>query len=210
MAYPVSVSVEPALAQRNRLTTAFRLVLAIPHLILVGGVGFSVFPGNRGTTTAIGGETGLLGAVVFFLVVISWFTLVFAGSHIVDIRQFTHFYMRWRVRALSYLMLLEDPYPPFGDALYPASISIVDPTGPRDRLTVAFRILLGIPHFFVLFFLIIGWWLTTIVAWFAILFTGKYPTALHTFGAGVLRWFMRVEAYMLLLIDDYPPFQLGE
>lgn len=210
MPYPVSVSVEPAVTHRNRLTTAFRLVLAIPHLILVGGVGFSVLPGNRGNTTAVGGETGLLGAVVFFLAVISWFTIVFSGSHIVGIRQFTHFYMRWRVRALSYLMLLEDPYPPFGDALYPASISIVDPAGPRDRLTVAFRIFLGIPHFIVLFFLIFAWWLTTLIAWFAILFTGEYPAGLYTFGAGVLRWFMRVEAYMLLLVDDYPPFQLGE
>ena len=45
-----------------------------------------------------------------------WFTIVLAGLHIVGIRQFTTFYMRWRVRALSYLMLLEDPYPPFGDA----------------------------------------------------------------------------------------------
>jgi Domain of unknown function (DUF4389) len=210
MPYPVSVSVEPVVAHRNRLTTAFRLVLAIPHLILVGGVGFSVLPGNRGNTTAVGGETGLLGAVVFFLAVISWFTILFSGSHIVGIRQFTHFYMRWRVRALSYLMLLEDPYPPFGDALYPASISIVDPTGPRDRLTVAVRILLGIPHFIVLFFLIFAWWLTTLVAWFAILLTGEYPARLHTFGTGVLRWFMRVEAYMLLLVDDYPPFQLGD
>jgi hypothetical protein len=208
--YPVSVSVEPALAHRNRLTTAFRLILAIPHLILVGGVGFSVLPGNRGSTTTIGGETGLLGAVVFFLAVISWFTIVFTGSHIGGIRQFTQFYMRWRVRALSYLMLLQDPYPPFGDALYPVSISITDAADARDRVTVAFRILLGIPHFIVLFFLILGWWVTTLVAWFAILLTGEYPAVLYSFGAGVLRWFMRVEAYMLLLVDDYPPFQLGE
>lgn len=210
MPYPVSVSVEPALTNRQRLTTAFRLILAIPHLILVGGVGFSVFPGHRDNSTAIGGETGLLGAVVFFLAIVSWFTIVFAGTHIVGIRQFTQFYMRWRVRALAYLMLLVDPYPPFGDAPYPSTITIADPTAPRDRLTVGLRIFLGIPHFILLFFLILAWWLTTIVAWFMIVITGDYPTGLYNFGVGVLRWFMRVEAYMLLLVDEYPPFQLGE
>ena len=54
-------------------------------------------------------------------------TIVLTGTHIIGIRQFTAFYLRWRVRALAYLMLLEDPYPPFGDAPYPASIEIVDP-----------------------------------------------------------------------------------
>ena len=209
MAYPVSINVEPALTNRNRLTTAFRLILAIPHLILVGGVGFSTFRWNSGNT-AFGGEAGLLGAVVFFLAVVSWFTILFTGTHIIGIRQFTQFYMRWRVRALAYFMLLVDPYPPFGDAAYPSTITIVDPTAPRDRLTVGLRILLAIPHFFLLVFLIFCWWLATIVAWFVIVIGGEYPAGLYNFSVGVLRWFMRVEAYMLLLVDEYPPFQLGE
>src|SRR5919106_771406 len=108
MAYPVSLRLEPLVENRNRLTTAFRLILAIPHLIL------------------------------------------FAGTHIAGIREFTAFYLRWRARALAYVMLLEDAYPPFGDAEYPPSIGIVDPAGPRDRLTVGFRIILAIPHFIVL------------------------------------------------------------
>ena len=65
-----------------------------------------------------------------------------------------------------------------------------------------------IPHVLVLFFLLCAWWVTTIVAWFAILATGSYPQALYEFGVGVLRWFIRVEAYGLLLIDDYPPFSM--
>jgi hypothetical protein len=206
----VSVSVEPALVNRNRLTTAFRFILAIPHLILVGGVGFSVFQGHRSSSTAVGSDAGLLGAVALFLAIVSWFTLVFAGTHIVGIRQFTEFYLRWRVRALAYFMLLLDPYPPFGDAPYPASIAVAEPKLPRDRLTIAVRILLGIPHFIVLAVLIVVWWITTVVAWFAIVITGEYPAGLYTFGVGVLRWFMRVEAYMLLLVDEYPPFQLVE
>lgn len=197
MPYPVSVSVAPALANRNRLTTAFRLILAIPHVILVGGVG-----------TTMGGEGGLLGAAALFLAVVSWFTIVIGGTHIVGIRQFTSFYMRWRVRALAYLMLLDDGYPPFGDAPHPASIEIADPAGPRDRLTVGLRILFAIPHFIVLLFVLLAWGLTTIAAWFIILSTGTYPQGLYDFGVGALRWRLRVEAYMLLLVDEYPPFSL--
>jgi Domain of unknown function (DUF4389) len=207
MPYPVSVTVEPSLTNRNRLTTAFRLILAIPHLILVGGVGLGLASRGDGRTT-LGGEEGLLGAVAIFLAIVSWFTILFTGNHIVGIRQFTSFYLRWRVRALSYFMLLEDPYPPFGDAPYPASIELVDPAVPRDRVTVGFRLFLAIPHFIVLFFVLIGWGITTIIAWFAILFTGAYPRGLYDFGVGVLRWRLRVESYLLLMVDEYPPFSL--
>jgi hypothetical protein len=207
MPYPVTVSVEPALANRNRLTTAFRLILAIPHVILVGGIGFSGAYTEDGRT-AMGGEGGLLGAVAIFLAIVSWFTIVIGRTHIVGIRQFTSFYMRWRVRALAYLMLLEDPYPPFGDAPYPASIEIVDPASPRNRLTVGLRLILVIPHILVLMFVLFAWFVTTVIAWFAILFTGAYPPGLYAFGVGALRWRLRVEAYILLMVDDYPPFSL--
>jgi hypothetical protein len=208
MPYPVSVHIERLIGARDRLTTAFRLILAIPHLILVGGLGFGFAARNSNTSFGLGGETGLLGAVAFFLAVVSWFTIVIAGQHITGIRQFALFFLRWRLRALAYLMLLEDRYPPFGDEPYPASVTVVDPVGPRDRLTVGFRLLLVIPHALVLFFLLCAWWLTTVVAWFAILVTGSYPPGLYDFGVGVLRWLMRVEAYMLLLVDEYPPFSL--
>ncbi|OFW22064.1 MAG: hypothetical protein A3H97_08500 [Acidobacteria bacterium RIFCSPLOWO2_02_FULL_65_29] len=210
MPYPVSVTVEPALTNRNRLTTAFRLILAIPHIILVGGVGIGVASrsGNSGNTVSAGGEGGLIGAVVFVLAIVSWFTIVIAGTHIVGIRQFTSFYLRWRVRALAYLMLLEDTYPPFGDAPYPASFDVVDPAGPRNRWTIALRLLLVIPHVLVLIFVLFGWCLATIAAWLIILFTGAYPQGLYEFGVGALRWVLRVQAYLLLLVDEYPPFSL--
>jgi hypothetical protein len=207
MPYPVTVSVEPQLANRNRLTTGFRLILAIPHLILVGGLGLGL--ASRGDSrTTFGSEGGLLGAVAVFLAIVSWVTIVFAGTHIVGIRQFTSFYMRWRVRALSYFMLLEDSYPPFGDAPYPSTIDLADPAGPRDRLSVALRLILAIPHFILLFFILCGWFLTTVAAWFIILFTGSYPQGLYDFGVGALRWRLRVEAYLLLMVDEYPPFSL--
>jgi Domain of unknown function (DUF4389) len=207
MAYPVSVSVQPVLTNRDRVTTAFRIILAIPHLILVGGAALGSTIGSGGDNRlSIGGEGGLLGAVAYFLAVISWFTIVFAGTHIVGIRQFTTFFLRWRVRAIAYLMLLEDAYPPFGDDQYPTSVEVVDPAGPRDRVSVGFRLILVIPHAIVLFFVMIGWCITTMVAWFLILFTGEYPAGLYEFGVGSLRWLIRVQAYLLLLVDDYPPF----
>jgi hypothetical protein len=208
MPYPVSVTVDPSLANRNRLTTAFRLILAIPHLILVGGIGFGVATSGN-SRTSVGTETGLLGAVAIFLAIVSWFTIVFAGTHIAGIREFAAFYLRWRARALAYLMLLEDPYPPFGDAPYPAALDLVDPVGPRDRVTVGLRLILAIPHFIVLFFVLVAWGLTTIVAWFAILFTGNYPSGLYELGVGALRWRLRVESYVLLMVDEYPPFSLA-
>lgn len=208
MDYPVSVSVEPLRTNRNRLTTGFRLILAIPHLILIGGIGFSVVSRNSDSMTSFGGEAGLLGAVAFFLAIVSWFTIVISSQHITGIRQFTNFYLRWRVRAVAYMMLLEDQYPPFGDAPYPASVTVAEPAQPRDRLTVALRILLVLPHLIVLTFVLFAWWLTAIVGWVAILLNGTYPEGLYNFGVGALQWLIRVEAYLFLLVDDYPPFSL--
>jgi hypothetical protein len=208
VAYPVSITVQPSLTGRNRLTTAFRVILAIPHAILVGGIGIGGGVRGDGTSTSVG-EGGLLGAVAFFLAIISWFTIVFSGNHIVGIRQFTAFYLRWRVRALAYLMLLEDPYPPFGDAPYPASLELTEATLPRDRLSVGLRLILAIPHLIVYFFVLCAWMLTSIAAWFIILFTGSYPRGLYEFGVGALTWRIRVEAYVLLMVDEYPPFSLS-
>lgn len=209
MAYPVDLTVEPALVNRNRLTTAFRMILAIPHVILVGGVGIGIASQQNDGQTSLVGESGLLGAVAIALAIISWFTLVFAGIHFPGIRRLTALYLRWRARAMAYLMLLEDAYPPFGDGRYPVELAIGDPAGPRPRLTVFFRPLMVIPHYVVLFFVFLAWCATTIAAWFAILFTGAYPQAFYQFGVGALRWRMRVEAYTLFLVDEYPPFSLS-
>ena len=207
MAYPVSITVQPLLAPRNKLTTAFRLMLAIPHLFLVGGIGFSmVFRTRTDNVTSLGPETGLLGFVAGVLAVVSWFTILISREHIAGIRAYTKFYVRWRVRALSYLMLLQDQYPPLGDAVYPSSVTIVDPERARDRLSVGLRIVLAIPHFIVLVFLMTAFWMTTIAAWIAIVIGGRYPKGLYEFGVGALQWLVRVEAYLLLLIDEYPPF----
>ena len=108
------------------------------------------------------------------------------------------------------VLLLEDLYPPFGEGPYPADIAIADPPSARDRLSVGLRLLFALPHIFVLFFVLIAWAFTTIAAWFSILLTGSYPRGLYEFGVGALRWRLRVEAYLLLMVDEYPPFSLSD
>ncbi|MGE5246475.1 MAG: DUF4389 domain-containing protein [Betaproteobacteria bacterium] len=199
MTYPVTVTVEPQLTSRDRLTTGLRPILAIPHAILVG----PIYGGSDW-----GSSEGLLGTAAFLLAIVSWFTILIKGEHLAGIRQFTLYFLRWKTRFIAYLMLLVDPYPPFGDGPYPASIEVQDPALPRDKATVAVRLFLAIPHFIVLFFVCLAWLLVTIFAWFAILFTGEYPGALVPFSLGAMRWVLRVEAYLLLLVDEYPPFSL--
>jgi hypothetical protein len=207
MPYPVSIAVEPTIADRNRWTTGFRLILAIPHLILAGGIGFSLLmQTDRPDVVSLGPETGILGAIAGVAAVVSWFTIVIGRVHIAALRRYTRFYLRWRVRALAYVMLLEDQYPPFGDGPYPASVTVVDPVVPRDRLSVGLRVILVIPHFIVLAFLLPAWWLVTVLAWCLILVSGRYPQGLYHFAVACFQWYIRVEAYMLLLVDEYPPF----
>ena len=209
MPYPVSVSVVPQIANRDRLTTAFRLILTLPHLILVGGVVTTLWSLGSNDAISLGGNTGILGAIAWLLAIVSWFTILLSGQHVEGIREFTRFVVRWRARSIAYSMLLVDTYPPFGDGPYPVTVDIVDPRPEaRDRLTVGLRLLLIIPHAVVLFFVLCGWLITTVIAWFAILITGQYPESLYAFGVGAMRWIVRVESYLLLLVDDYPPFSL--
>lgn len=208
----VDVDVPPAVTGRNRLTCAFRVLLAIPHILLVGGpiafVGSYAAGSEDRTRLDWGAGTGVLGAVATVVAIIAWFAIVFGGRFPQGLWNLSAFYLRWRVRAIAYLTLLRDEYPPFGDAPYPAALMLTPPTMPRDRLSVAFRLILAIPHFIAVGFLGVAWGVTTLIAWFAIIFTGNYPRALYDFGVGVLRWSTRVEAYMLLLRDEYPPFSL--
>lgn len=80
----------------------------------------------------------------------------------------------------------------------------------RSRLTVFFRILLAIPHFIWLSLYGIGAYVVAIIAWFALLFTGKYPAGMYNFLAGFIRYSTRVNAYSYLIVDEYPPFDGGE
>lgn len=212
-AHPIDLSVEPQLTERNRLTSAFRVILAIPHLVLVGGpvalaLSF-VFPPDADRGMEWGGGGGVLGIAALVAATISWFAIVFTGRMPQGLWKLNAFYLRWRVRAAAYVALLRDDYPPFGDGPYPAYIDIPRREVARDRWSVGFRILLALPHLFMVWILGIAWMLTTVFAWFAILLTGRYPSSLYDFAIGVLRWSTNVEAYLLLLHDEFPPFSLS-
>jgi hypothetical protein len=208
--YPVGVAILPVTEERNRLTTAFRIFLAIPHLLIVGGpaamggwIGWRVQDGWASST-----GTGVLGAAAAFVTLIAWLAILINGRHPDALWKLAAFYLRWRVRAIAYLTLMRDEYPPFGDDEYPAELVLEAPASQRDRLTVFFRVLLALPHLFLLWLLGLLWAFTTALAWVVILFTGRYPETLYGFALGAFAWSTRVEAYVLLLRDDYPPFTL--
>lgn len=209
--YPVTIELRPALGNRNRLTVFFRFLLALPHILLVGGpvalVG-SVGWAGEDMWRIGGGAGGLLGLVAFLASIVAWFVLVFTARHPDALWRLGAWYLRWRLRAIAYITLLRDDYPPFGDAEYSAALHVHQPAPPRRRLTVFFRALLALPHLMALWVLSVAWAVTTCISWVAILFTGRYPETLYGFALAVLAWHTRVEAYMLLLRDEYPPFTL--
>ena len=210
--YPVGIAIPAATQDRNRLTVAFRFFLAIPHIILVGGpvvaITSTAWGSDDGWSLGWGSGTGLLGLVAACVAVIAWFAILFTKEHPHGLWKLAAFYLRWRVRAIAYLTLLRDEYPPFGDDAYPAELVLTRPVEPRDRVTVLLRFFLALPHLFLLWLLGMAWGLTTAVAWVMILLTGEYPETLYGFAIGVFAWSVRVEAYMLLLRDEYPPFTL--
>ena len=211
--YPVVVHVVPSREERNRLTVAFRFILAIPHLLLVGGPIAVAMTWSRTSEAGVehswGAGGGVLGAVAFVCALIAWIAIVFTGNAPDGLQRLSALYLRWRVRANAYVALLRDEYPPFGDTEYPAEVELPWMVGHRDRVAVAFRPILVIPHLLAVWAIGFAWGITTVIAWFAILFTGRYPAALYEFGMGALRWTTRVEAYVLLLTDEYPPFTLA-
>jgi len=91
---------------------------------------------------------------------------------------------------------------------YPITVGVAYPEK-LSRLSTFFRIILMIPQLFVLWFVGIVAFVLMFFAWWAILFTGKYPKGLFDFVAGYLRWSTRLNGYYYLLTDKYPPFSLN-
>ncbi len=148
--------------------------------------------------------------------VISWFAILFTGKLPEGLANLQCLAIRYSNRTTSYVAFLREEYPPFtfdtvgadpGD--YPAvRTSFIPELENRNRLTVAFRIILVIPHAIILAVLGLVAFVAGIIGFFAVLFTGRWPEGLRTFIVGVLRWSTRVNAYLLLLTDEYPPFSL--
>jgi hypothetical protein len=205
-AYPVQFEVDYPDRPLNRLTTAFRLIVAIPIAIVLGAVSGGSWEwsrnGNdaRATVVAAGG----------FLFFATLLMIVFR-------QKYPRWWFDWNLELLRftnrvsiYLALMDDRYPST-DEHQSVHLDVEYPDAQRlVRWLPVVKWLLAIPHYIVLFFLGIGAVVAVIVAWFAILFTGRYPRDLFEFLVGVHRWWNRVVAYALILTtDEYPPFRLG-
>ncbi|MDC9822811.1 DUF4389 domain-containing protein [Devosia sp. ZB163] len=190
----------------NRLTTFFRIIWAIPILILLGlitNAGVTQYTDAAGNMVQTGGgiSVGLFIATVLMLVVRRkyprwWFDFALELG-------------RFSARVSAYLFLLTDKYPSTDetqsvhlDVDYPDAMAL-------NRWLPLVKWLLAIPHYIILVVLAVLAFFATIIAWFAILFTGNYPRGLFDFVVGVGRWAARVWAYAYLLVTDvYPPFSL--
>jgi hypothetical protein len=192
--YPLTFDVDYPDRELNRVTTGFRLILAIPLLILLG-----LFARGYPATAAL-----LLFLPVLALLVLRqkyprwWF-------------DFNLLLVRLEARIYSYVFLLRDEYPSVDDEqAVRLDIAYPDAKNDLNRWLPLVKWLLAIPHYIVLAFLSIAVVVVVIIAWVAILFTGRYPQGMFDFVVGVLRWALRVGAYAFLLVTDrYPPFSLA-
>jgi len=143
---------------------------------------------------------------------IAWWAVLFTGKYPKNFFEFQLSLMRWGTRLNARILNLADGYPAFGTSAVDNQI-VVDVAYPEKlsrglliaRLLFAF-IYVGIPHFFCLFFRLIACYFIVFIAWWAVLITGKYPTGMHSFVVGTLRWAMRVGVYLSFMTDEYPPF----
>ena len=205
-AYPVQFDVEYQDRDLDRLTTALRIIVAIPILIVAGAVGGheNSYQAGEHTWVVASGAGGLL---------------VFAPLLMIVFRQkYPRWWFDWNLelqrlsnRVGAYLALMDDRYPST-DEQQSVSLDFPYPDVQRDlnRWLPLVKWFLAIPHYILLAFLWLGAIFAVIFAWFAILFTGRYPRGLFDFVVGVFRWTNRVIGYAFILVtDEYPPFRLS-
>ncbi len=197
--YPVQFSVDYPDRPLDRLTTAFRIIVVIPIAIVLGTVSAA------GTSTGVGAAAA--GGLLFLGPVLM----------ILFRQKYPRWWFDWNLQILrfenrfsAYLSLLDDRYPST-DEEQAVHLDFPYPDAPRlNRWLPLIKWLLAIPHYVALIFLGIAAFVVVIIAWFAILFTGRYPRSLFDFVVGVLRWGNRVTGYAFVLItDQYPPFSLS-
>lgn len=189
--YPVSFAADYAAEGRNRLTTFFRSFVAIPWLIVayLYGIGASI------------------------VVIIAWFAMVFTGRYPQQLYDFNAGYLRMVNRVNSFHYLLTDEYPPFGGEEapeYPIRIGVPPALDSYSRAKAFFRYIIGIPVMILAFVQAIILSVVTLIAWFAILFTGKHPEGLFNPARSAMAYLTRASAYFLLITEDWPPFSLED
>ncbi|HXZ30557.1 MAG TPA: DUF4389 domain-containing protein [Dehalococcoidia bacterium] len=203
-AFPAALTIDYPDRPLNRLTTFFRIFTVIPIAIILALVNTGNFHGS-----ALHGWSWLYGAGgILFLA-----TLLM----ILFRQKYPRWWFDWNIalvkfstRVGAYVGLLTDAYPST-DEEQSVHIEIPYPDVPKDlnRWLPLVKWFLAIPHYIVLVFLGIAAIVCVVIAWFAILFTGRYPRGLFDFVVGVSRWGLRVAAYAFLLTTDrYPLFSL--
>ncbi|HKE74038.1 MAG TPA: DUF4389 domain-containing protein [Acidimicrobiales bacterium] len=191
--YPATFDVERA-DRIDNWRPLVQWLLAIPHFLILDA----------------------LQLVARAVAVVGWFAIVFTGKLPEGLANLLTLYIRYDNRVIAYAGFLREEYPPFSyDTVAPdpgeyppVRTGFVPELENRNRVTVGFRLILVIPQLIVLVFLGIAAIVVWLIGVFAVLFTGRWPEGLRTFVVGVMRWYTRVEAYLGLLTDEYPPFSL--
>jgi hypothetical protein len=201
-AYPIQLSIDYPDRQLNRLTTLFRIFTVIPIAIVLGTIGGGTATqwGESARGIAIGG-TGLL-------ILPPLLMILFRQKYPRWWYEWNLELMRFSNRVYLYLALMDDRYPST-DERQSLQLDFPYPDAERDlnRWLPLVKWFLAIPHFIVLFLLGILAFFCVVLAWFAILFTGRYPRGLFSIVEGVFRWAARVTGYAFILVTDrYPPF----
>jgi Domain of unknown function (DUF4389) len=195
--------------QHDRVKTLFRIFLVIPIAIVYG----ALTAGASQTTYDKAGQTvsSSSGGIVAGLFVATLLMILFRQRYPRWWFDFALELSRFGARIGAYVTLLSDEYPSTVEE-QSVHLEIDYPDAERDlnRWLPLVKWLLAIPHFIVLAVLSIGAFFAVVFAWFAILFTGRYPRGVFDYVVGVGRWWLRVEAYAVLLVtDEYPPFSLS-
>ncbi len=173
---------------RNRTTVAFRIILAIPHLIVAS----------------------LWRELCELLAVIQWFIVVFTGKRNPGIWNLQQSYLYYNCRVIGYVTLLYDQYPAFGTDPGPVPVrSEILFEESADRLTTGLRLIWAIPAAIIGAVVGIGAYVVMIISWFAIVITGKQSRGMWDFILKVLRFAFQLESYLLLMTDTYPKFGEG-
>jgi hypothetical protein len=185
--YPVRYDVEYP-EELSRWLIFVKLLLAIPHFIILWALGIAA---------------GVMGFIAFF-------AILFTKRYPRGLFDFVVNVNRWSANVDAYTGLLRDEYPPFSwePGQYAVTYEVDYPEKLNRWLPLVKWWLLAIPHYIVLFALGIAALVVYIIAWFAILFTKRFPRGLFDFIVGYRRWEYRVNAYTGLLRDEYPPFSL--
>jgi hypothetical protein len=203
--YPVQFDVDFPSRPLNRWSTAFRLFAAIPIVVLLSLLSGEMMNSGHDRSTT---NTLVIGGAAVFLPLV--LMLVFRQKYPRWWFDWNLNLLRFSNRVTAYLALLDDRYPST-DEEQSVHLELAYPDARQmNRWLPLVKWFLAIPHYVVLFFLGIAALVAVVGAWFAILFTGRYPKGLFDFVVGVIRWSNRVNGYAFTLVTDkYPPFSLS-